>query len=158
MNNNYYKLGSYNVICDRCGQKYKRDQIKKEWTGILACYNCYDSRHPVTLPLPTVQDSRSLKDARPRPADRYVSVSLGLSVWGLYYEGAQGLDPNLTWDTFIDTWDGKNNPDFHLASALELLQTDLPYDQVQKHCDLIEQIYEEYNYIQSHESFEIEND
>lgn len=106
MHNNYYKMGSYNCICDRCGRKFKRDQCQKEWTGLLTCFNCYDPRHPVTQVLPVVVDSKSIPDARPRPPAQYIQIASGLSVWDAFYEGIQGLDPDLTWDTWTSTWDG----------------------------------------------------
>lgn len=116
-NNNYFKLGSYNFICDRCGQKNKSDRLKKEWTGLIVCSECYDPRHPVTLPLPAVVDSRGIVDARPRPRTRYVTAPEGLSIWGVQYFGNQGLDPNLTWENWNETWDGQSDPnDFIIGS------------------------------------------
>jgi hypothetical protein len=47
----HYLHGSNNVICDRCGFKYKRDDLRKEWNGIWSCFggntnNCWEPRHP----------------------------------------------------------------------------------------------------------------
>lgn len=43
---NYLKRGSHNAICDRCGFKYKAEQIKKEWNGLRVCKECWEPRHP----------------------------------------------------------------------------------------------------------------
>ncbi len=65
----FLTLGSYNVICDRCGEKFKAYQVSKEWTGLLVCGRCLDERQPqdfvrgridqmavpVARPLPTLQ-------------------------------------------------------------------------------------------------------
>lgn len=41
-----YKHGDYNAICDRCGFEYKASKLKKEWTGLMVCKDCYEPRHP----------------------------------------------------------------------------------------------------------------
>ena len=46
----YYLHGSSNAVCDRCGFKYKRRDMRKEWTGSYACYggntnNCWEPRN-----------------------------------------------------------------------------------------------------------------
>jgi len=46
--------GVYNVICDRCGFKYKNTQLRKEWTGAMVCQgpatnDCWEPRHPQDL-------------------------------------------------------------------------------------------------------------
>ena len=46
--------GSYNVLCDRCGFKYKNHQLRKEWTGAMVCFGpgtngCYEPRHEQDL-------------------------------------------------------------------------------------------------------------
>jgi hypothetical protein len=43
---NYFKSGAWNVICDRCGKKYKSTEIRKEWTGYMVCSHCWETRHP----------------------------------------------------------------------------------------------------------------
>lgn len=106
MNNNFFKAGSWNVCCDRCGRKYKRDQCQKEWTGLLVCSTCYEPRHPITRPLPAVVDSRGVRDARPRPATVYVDPVESLSVWGVSYETSQGIDANAGWTSISITWNG----------------------------------------------------
>lgn len=32
-------------LCDRCGQKYYRRQLRKESTGFVVCFSCYDGRY-----------------------------------------------------------------------------------------------------------------
>lgn len=50
----FYKHGSRNVICDRCGFKYKSNQLSKEWNGLRTCRGagtnqCFEERHPQDL-------------------------------------------------------------------------------------------------------------
>ena len=42
----YLKLGTWNALCDRCGFKFKAEELRKEWTGWMVCERCYDPRHP----------------------------------------------------------------------------------------------------------------
>ncbi len=42
--------GQWNVICDRCGFKYKSDQLRREWNGWRTCFGddtneCWEPRH-----------------------------------------------------------------------------------------------------------------
>lgn len=45
-NNNYFKSGSWNVICDVCGFKFKSTQILKRWDGLMVCHEDYEIDHP----------------------------------------------------------------------------------------------------------------
>lgn len=42
----YYAHGQWNALCDRCGFKFKSSQLRKEWTGLRTCRNCWEPRHP----------------------------------------------------------------------------------------------------------------
>lgn len=105
---NYNKLGSYNIICDRCGQKRKREQCKFEWTGLLTCTQCWDPRHPWTEPLPVVIDGLPVPDARPRPAPKEIEVELSRSIWNVQYYTLSGLQPNIGWTGWNTAWDEGN--------------------------------------------------
>ena len=65
MTANYYKHGDYNVICDRCGGKYKRSQVKEEWNGLLTCLRgCWEPRHPQDF-VKSKADRQSVPNPRP---------------------------------------------------------------------------------------------
>lgn len=42
----FYKSGTYNIVCDICGFKYKARQLQKTWDGYWSCPKCYDPRNP----------------------------------------------------------------------------------------------------------------
>ena len=47
----YYLHGSHNVICDRCGFKFKAHHLRLEWNGLRTCCgagtnNCFEVRQP----------------------------------------------------------------------------------------------------------------
>ena len=75
----YYKKGSWNVICDRCGFKYKGDELKKEWQGLMVCATCFEPRHPQDL-IRSVRDQRLRPYYRPEPVAVFIPSILTLSV------------------------------------------------------------------------------
>lgn len=72
----YFLDGAWNVICDRCGEKYKSTELKKEWTGLMVCSGCWESRHPMDF-LRSVPDKMAVPYTRPRPADIAVNPQYG---------------------------------------------------------------------------------
>lgn len=71
------KSYSYNVICDRCGFKYKNYQLRKEYDGFMVCYGpetnkCWEPRHPQEF-VKGVVDAHPLPFTRPEPAEIDVS-------------------------------------------------------------------------------------
>lgn len=103
---NYLLKESWNVECDRCGQKNKRTNCDKEWTGLLVCKRCWEPKHPWLLPVPVVIDGLPVPDARPRPKSTYiVPTKWTLSIWGVQYQRLNGtLASTITfgnWDEII---------------------------------------------------------
>ena len=76
MNSNYYKAGSWNVHCMRCGFKRKAEDIRKEWTGLLVCSDtCWEPRHPQDF-LRGVEDKQSVPFTNKDPVV-FVDVTYG---------------------------------------------------------------------------------
>ena len=73
--NTYFLKGAWNVICDRCGQKYKAQELRKEWTGLMVCEGCWEPRHPQDF-LRTSPDIMSVPYVRPRTEDVFVNIPL----------------------------------------------------------------------------------
>lgn len=42
----WYKPGSWNAICDVCGQQYKSDGLRERWDGLMVCASDWEPRHP----------------------------------------------------------------------------------------------------------------
>ncbi len=108
MSANTYKAGSWNNICPRCGQKYKAEDMQKEWTKQLVCKNCYDPRHPVTMPIPNIKEMQPVLDARPRPRPKTVTITnpSSMGVWGQYYVTRTGIKTSLNWEAWDNYWGG----------------------------------------------------
>src|SRR6266511_658596 len=45
-NTNYFASGQHNILCDVCGFKFKSDQIRKRWDGLMVCAKDYELDHP----------------------------------------------------------------------------------------------------------------
>jgi hypothetical protein len=70
----YYKPGTWNALCDRCGFKHKSDELKKEWTGLMVCCGCYEPRHPQDL-LRVRKEKTNVPWTRPEPTDVFIDVT-----------------------------------------------------------------------------------
>jgi hypothetical protein len=70
---NHLELGKWNVVCDRCGLKHKNDELQKEWTGLMVCKPCFETRHPQTL-LRVPEENPAVPWVRPEPADVFIDV------------------------------------------------------------------------------------
>lgn len=62
----YYEEGSWNVVCDRCGLKFKAEELQKEWDGLMVCNKCWEPRHPQEVVRPIV-DPKNPPWTRPKP-------------------------------------------------------------------------------------------
>ena len=61
-------------ICMRCGVVYPETKLKKEWTGLKVCRDCYDPRHPQDF-VRGVYDRQSVHDPRPDPTPVYLTTN-----------------------------------------------------------------------------------
>lgn len=71
---NYFKSGSWNIICDRCCKKIKAEATKIDWQGFIVCPNCYEQRHPQDF-VRSRQDKITIPFIRPVPTLIFTSVS-----------------------------------------------------------------------------------
>jgi hypothetical protein len=58
------------TICDRCGFKYRRHQVRRESTNFFVCNSCHDGaydlkRHPQNRPPPHRRELLPIPDGRP---------------------------------------------------------------------------------------------
>lgn len=69
----YFKKGSWNFLCDRCGFKLKAESAVKEWTGLMVCKGCYEPRNPQDF-LRVPKEDTSTPWTRPEPTNTYTAV------------------------------------------------------------------------------------
>lgn len=79
----YYKSGSWNVICQVCGRKYKAEQIKKRWDGLLVCEEDYEERNILDF-LRTQPERQDVPYQSNEPADVFRPETCSV-------EGRQGV-------------------------------------------------------------------
>ena len=71
----YLEFGKWNCICQRCGVKFKNDEVEKEWTGLIVCKKkCFETRHPQDF-VRALPDDTSIPYSSPPPTDIDVSVT-----------------------------------------------------------------------------------
>jgi hypothetical protein len=80
MPNTTFKLGTWKVVCDRCGFRYHNTDLRKEWTGLMVCHgpgtnDCWEIRHPQEF-VRGVRDEQAPPWTRPAPAVIYLDDAL----------------------------------------------------------------------------------
>lgn len=91
---NFLELGNYNALCDSCGRKFKANQLKRRWDGLMVCEEDYELRHPQDF-LRVQKEQIAVPWARPYPEE----------------------------DTFIqvcDLWDRQDRADFGSADCSQV--------------------------------------
>jgi hypothetical protein len=64
--------GNEAVICMRCGFKRHANELRREWTGLRVCAECWDPRHP-QMELRGVRDDQRIPGGpSPEPAETFV--------------------------------------------------------------------------------------
>lgn len=61
-------------ICDRCGFERPLIALRKEWTGLKVCSECWEPRHPQDF-VKGVPDKQSVPDPRPDPTPVYLTTN-----------------------------------------------------------------------------------
>ena len=69
----YFKKGAFNAICDICGRKYKSNQMKERWDGMMVCRQDFESRHPMDFFKARIEDL-SIPWNRHEQSDVFVDV------------------------------------------------------------------------------------
>lgn len=57
------------AICQRCGWKYDRLELHKEWNGLYVCETCWESKHPLITPPRNMSDPEAIRRAFPDDTD-----------------------------------------------------------------------------------------
>jgi len=74
MKRNYFKLGDYNIICDRTGFKVKASRAKRTWDNLFVRGQSWEKRHPQDF-LHTVEDNQSVPIARTESTDVFLNTN-----------------------------------------------------------------------------------
>jgi hypothetical protein len=71
----HYVHGDNNVICDRCGRKYKASDLKREWNGLYTCPDDWEIRHPQDL-IRSKHDDQRPSLSRPEGTDTFITTAI----------------------------------------------------------------------------------
>lgn len=71
---NYYKPGTWNVLCFVCGKQYKSDEILKRWDGVLVCRKDWEPRHPQEF-IRTPKESSGVPYVSNESADQFIGTT-----------------------------------------------------------------------------------
>lgn len=114
MKQSYYAQDDNKAICDICARAYKQSQLRMQWDYAMACYRCYDSKHPDLEPIIPPSEDPMVYDARPRPSfDNLTFVDEpGLSVWGGVMNNGSDYGTEWIWDDMNIDWDETPQDDF----------------------------------------------
>ena len=74
-----YVHGSWNVLCDRCGFKYKNHQLQREWNNLRTCRgggtnNCWEKRQPQDF-VKSKADRQHTAWSRPEAPDVFLTTN-----------------------------------------------------------------------------------
>ena len=61
-------------LCDYCGQRYRLNDLKKNWKGFMVCPSDYEPKEPQLFPLNYKGDAIALQDPRPDRTEPMVVV------------------------------------------------------------------------------------
>jgi hypothetical protein len=76
----FYAHGENNVICDRCGSKFKASQLRKEWDNLMVCSICWEPRHPQDF-VKGKADQQVPPYSRPEQSDEFIPVTSPYNYW-----------------------------------------------------------------------------
>lgn len=102
----YWKKGSWDATCDVCGFRFKADQLKKRWDGLMTCAADWEPRHPQDY-LRAVPDKQAVPWTRPDNDGPYIGPN-----WAVDYFD-EGYLESFAWPNGVylnDNWiDNFNN-------------------------------------------------
>jgi hypothetical protein len=70
----FYEHGSYNMLCDLCGRKFKARELRKQWDGLMVCADDYSARHPQDM-VRGIPDRQAVPVARPEGSDQFLETN-----------------------------------------------------------------------------------
>jgi hypothetical protein len=79
----YLRLGDWNALCDRCGEKRKASELQKDWQGYYLCSRCWEPRQPQDF-VTSIKEVFTPPWVR-NPGDVFVGVCSPTDMTGIAY-------------------------------------------------------------------------
>lgn len=70
-----YRGGDHYALCDECGFKKRRSELKRRWDNALVCREDWEPRHPQDFVRAT-QDKIRVSDPRSEGEDQFISTAV----------------------------------------------------------------------------------
>lgn len=71
----HYVKGEALAVCDRCGFTRLHSALRKEWSGLMVCGDCWDPR-PAEMTPPTVYpEGLPVRNPRPEPEPQFIDLN-----------------------------------------------------------------------------------
>jgi hypothetical protein len=67
--------GSWNVICDECGRKFKNSELQMRWDGLMVCSRDWEPRQPQDF-VHGVADKQVPPFTRPEQSDSFIIIPI----------------------------------------------------------------------------------
>jgi hypothetical protein len=64
------------AICDRCGQRWRLNELRKEWSGLMVCPPDWDPLPDTMRPPRVIPEGLPVPNARPEPPDTFVTHNI----------------------------------------------------------------------------------
>ena len=74
----FLRVGNYNMICDKCGFKFKNTDIRVQWDGLQVCKGCWEVRQPQDF-VRGVKDSQQVPIARVDASPTFTDTATSLT-------------------------------------------------------------------------------
>lgn len=68
----YFSSGKWNIICDVCGFKFKSNEVKRRWDGLIVCQNDFEHDHPQKF-IRVKADGLPVSPIRERPEEVFAA-------------------------------------------------------------------------------------
>lgn len=99
--------GSWNVICDQCGRKFKESQLQLRWDGLMVCQGDWEPRQPQDF-VHGVADKQAPPWVRSEQQDLFLPVctpltSQGIADYGTADCAAADIDRGYRPDPYVCT-------------------------------------------------------
>jgi hypothetical protein len=78
-----YIAGDHWVECSRCGFDYRQSHMKREWTGVIVCQECWEPRHPQDFVRATEDDQTAKGLVNPQSTENYIETTFGETPWDI---------------------------------------------------------------------------
>jgi hypothetical protein len=81
----YYKKGSWKVVCDVCGMFYHSNDLKMRWDGLMCCRQDWNIRQPQDF-VRGIPDPQAVPWSRPDVRPQFVSNPVTLAITDFFGE------------------------------------------------------------------------